>query len=188
MDNQQAKIEEKELAWLGGFLDGEGSFCMIRGNRSRRKADGSPVGGFVPRVTVCNTDYSIRQIIVDIADTCGLPYYLYDNSKSPTRLSKNKPSWHFAAQGMKRLIPWLTLLIPYLKAKRPQAELLLEYALSRHEMSRKAPLTPRQREIVDIFRDPLSPQRLNAFKGSRKQFDSEWYSPTRRESVGVAQK
>jgi len=188
MDNQQAKIEEKDLAWFGGFLDGEGSFFMVRSNRGKFKANGEPVGGFSPSISVANTDFSILPIVIEIARKLELPYWVYDNTNNTRRKKKNKPSWTFKAQGLKRTQRWLKVMIPYLKAKRKQAELIYEYGLSRAEMPRNAPLTERQKEILDIFRNPHSPQRLNALKGTRTVYRTEWYSPTPSEMGGVAQK
>lgn len=188
MENQQAKIEEIELAWLGGFFDGEGSLCMMRTNLGKFKVNGEPVGGFVPRMTICNTNFAILPTICGIAEQLGLPYHIYDNMDSKTRKSHNLPSWHFSVQGLKRMTRWLMIIFPYLKVKRPQAELLLEYSISRSKMRKNTPLTKRQKEIIDIFRNPQSPQRLNALKGSRKHYYSEWYSPSYGETRRVAQK
>ncbi len=188
MDNQQTKIEDTELAWLGGFIDGEGSLCMMRTNCGKFKTNGDMVGGFAPRLTIANTDFKTLGYICEIVDKVGLPYHIDDNTDRPSRKEFNKPSWHFSVQGLKRMTRWLAVIFPYLRTKRPQAELLLEYSLSRMAKARNSPLDAREKQILDIFRNPQSSQRLNALKGSRNTRGTQWYSPTPGESQGGRQK
>jgi hypothetical protein len=178
MDNQQAKIED--IAWMAGFIDGDGSLCMTRTNAGKFKADGAPVGGFVPRLTICNTDWSTLDELKAIADSLSLPYHVYEDMtyyKKPHKSTHN-PRWHWSVQGMKRMSRWLPVLIPYLKTKRRQAELLLEYSVSRAAKMKNSPLSERELEILDVFRNPHSLQRLNAAKGGgQNSSPTEWYSP-----------
>ena len=188
MDNQQAKIDETRIAWLAGFIDADGSICMMKTNPNRFKANGKPVGGFVPRLTICNTNWDTLRVIKEIADAFSLPYHICDNTNRLLSKPMHRHSWHFSVQGMKRMIRWLSILLPYMQTKREQTKLALEYSLSRSSKAKNTPLSNRETEILDRFRSHQMPQRLNALSGVRNEANTEWYSPSYKETCRATQK
>ena len=150
MDNQQGKTTEVLLAWIAGFMDGEGTFVLA--HHSQRAYP-------YPQVSVNNTHFPTLPWFTNALDRLGLPYYVVP--LKPGYLGKDgfrrKPQWAIQMFGYKRCERWCRALVPYLVTRREQAELMLEYINSR--MSRNPAkggrwrddvgLTPREAEIAD---------------------------------------
>src|SRR5660398_77078 len=114
-----------DLAWLAGFIDGEGSFQF-------RRSAGRRIGSknyYYPAIRICNTDVPTLATVQRIADAAGLGYNVYWRHPKNSNLS----SWDMEARGTKRLLPWLTTMIPYLHTKRSQAEDVLRFLTLRSE-------------------------------------------------------
>ena len=120
MANPQGK-SDMDLTWLGGFIDGEGSFFFAR------NANPTTQRGYVWRPTfkVSNTDAPTLDVVIDILRENGLPYYV----DSWRRLDhpRYKPYWTVMVYGPKRMGRFCRALIPYLRTKRHEAEIVLEY-------------------------------------------------------------
>ena len=160
MDNQQAKSQD--LAWLAGLLDGEGSFILLRQKQTRGYSYKS--AGYVPcvKVTMCDelTINRVRQIF----DTLVVGHYGIDHRPAK---GTRKDNWGTKVTGMKRCLKLFEALEPYAVTKLPQIKALKEYSQSRLSHPVQDFLTKREAEIVDIFRNPDSPQRLNARRNNR---------------------
>lgn len=108
-----------ELIYIAGFFDGEGCIHIYK-SRSR---------GFTLQVSAANTD---RQVIQFICDRFGGRIH---------RLQKKgnrKPCWRVDLVA-RRANHLLTALLPYLRVKKDQAELALEFQKSMSKYER--PLT-----------------------------------------------
>jgi len=109
---------KKELcAYLAGLLDGDGSiYFIIRKN------------SIEPKIVFSNTS---KQLIEDLKDLIPLENIVYWE-KHP----KNKNariSYYIRIEKAEALKTFLENIVPYLRRKRRQAELMLEYVTSRLE-------------------------------------------------------
>ena len=161
MDNQQGKICELDIAWLAGFLDGEGSICMMKTNANRFRLNGQPVSGWVPRITIANTHKPTLERLVFIVEGLNLPHNICWRYPKNSRW---KESWHLSAQGMKRFIRWADVLERYTFTKREQFFTARCYCQSRLQHCVRDPLTPYEDFMLQKFLTHKIPQRLNALK------------------------
>lgn len=121
--NQQATLF---LSWLAGFIDADG--CISANVHTRR--------GNKPQITL--------KIVIEVGDE-KIIHYISDHLKdmniahwvSETRMKNKsgfvprKPITTFAMSGMKRIKPFLELIIPYLVLKKEEAILMKEFIDSR---------------------------------------------------------
>jgi hypothetical protein len=155
MGNQQGKTEDVDLAWLAGFLDGEGSLMVkyCAGSRMQQyRRQGQPY--IAPSICVVNTDQPTLDVVRQILANNGLPHHI---SQRTGGVGKNgrpyQDSWDIRVVGFKRCKRWLETLIPYLRTKRGQAEALLELCNSRLSGYEKgAGYTARELAIVEELR------------------------------------
>jgi len=119
-------IRETELAYLAGILDGEGviSIHAHTKHRQSRGRIGEPYKILQPMVMV----YNCNLALIDwLHNRIGFRVNSRDRRKART-------SYQVALSGY-RNYSLLTPLLPYLIAKKPQAELVLEYIAIRAERS-----------------------------------------------------
>ena len=100
---------ESELAYLAGILDGEGCFTLAKGPNGHT---------FNSRVLVGNTD-------------ARLIHWLHDRfgggvSVRPRLNQRQKPCWMWTLSSAE-IVPFINAVAPFLRLKREQALLLLEY-------------------------------------------------------------
>lgn len=159
------KTDEELLSWLGGFMDGEGSFVIIKMSGNRLQ----------PRVQVANTHYRTLDWLTETLTRLELPHYI--GHKHGAYMGKDgyrrKPQWVLMAVGLKRTLKWCQALLPYLVTKREQCELLIEFSHSRLSHGtwkapgdRRKALLPREAEIVDCVSNLNGNKRaaLNRYK------------------------
>lgn len=99
------------LAWLAGFVDGEGSFCLLR--RKNRKA-----GVYTPSIIIYNSHLPTLDLIREWKQPSGF-YCAQRNIKW-----KPVGSLYYSNN---KAIELSLMLIPYLVVKHRHAEILLEY-------------------------------------------------------------
>jgi len=102
------------LAWLAGFVDGEGCITVLRG----RTPKGNP--RYDPYLTIANTD---RPVLDAIAATLG-----HGGVYATTRrgLPHWRQGWAYMTHGA-RALALVGLLRPHLRVKGAQADLLLTF-------------------------------------------------------------
>jgi hypothetical protein len=156
MGNQQAKTED--IAWLAGFIDGEGSLMMLRHSRGMR---GYPYSQqWRPAIKVGGTHIPTLNEVTGVLDAMGLPYHVSWRTPQSSRWAK---SWMVEITGLKRCLRWATALKGYLRTKREDCDLMLEYCHTRlaqrpswnlkaSAQGAKPQLTDRQLEIVSRLR------------------------------------
>jgi len=142
MGNQQAKVEDWELGWLCGFIDGEGSIML---NRTINHDCKKPC--WRPRITIANTDNKSLNKVSEILDSLGLAYNV--SWRFP---KKDLPSWDLRAYGLKRVKAWLLVITPYLITKRWKAELMLDFINLRLTHSQRDPYTKREEDLINLIR------------------------------------
>lgn len=144
MDNPLAKLDEIALAYFAGLVDGEGTITIIR--TGQIVADGGR--SLRPQVEVTNTNPVIVQHVIDTFYKMGAKPYI------DTRASKNnwKAAYKIVAYGLNKSKKVLTCVMPYLLAKKAQAELVLEFIESRNSQPYNCHYTDRDLNIYRQIR------------------------------------
>lgn len=112
------------LAWLAGFLDGEGTICLA----SRPTNAGVR---YLPLVTITNTHHETIERIAEIFTENGVAFHVVPYSSKKYKRAKRIYTIHIA--GMQRVTRVLDLITPFLFTKRKQAEVVhgfIQYRLS----------------------------------------------------------
>ena len=173
-DNQQCKASDTDIAWLAGFIDGEGSI----GLKVQKYSRGKQVFYVAPYIQVVNTHIATLEPVHRILKGMGAGVYV--NWPRPRKvpggvreISDYKPLWRILVNGLKRCKPVLTALGPYLITKLDDANLVMEFIESREASHyRHLPYTTRELEIVNRFRrkrrsgkaaEAVSPESLNDY-------------------------
>jgi hypothetical protein len=119
MGNQQ----ETDLAYLAGILDGEG--CIHLSFRAG-KTEGK--GNFNRRVQITNTSAVLVDFVTEFLTTQEIPFYVQWNR----HVGKNhRPYATIMLSKLEGIKKFLSALLPYLRIKKRQAELMLEFVDSR---------------------------------------------------------
>ena len=112
------EIEEKDLSWLAGIMDGEGNIMV-----SAKKASANDKRYLAPKVRVSNTDMRMTRKLSEIYFAMGLKYHFaIANLKNP--YLKTAISINITAQGSCRKL--LKSIIPYLVNKKRMAEIVVD--------------------------------------------------------------
>lgn len=107
-------MNNTELAWQAGIIDGEG--CLTLAKQIRK---GRPSPAYRPMITVTNTD---RRLVQPFAMWGGNLYKRPDSRKSLNWAD----SWTWYCP-RSAVVPFLTAILPYLHGKAAQAEKLIEF-------------------------------------------------------------
>ncbi|MBA7497232.1 hypothetical protein ES702_07844 [subsurface metagenome] len=104
------------LEYIAGFVDGEGSFTI-----ARHKED-----SYIPHITIGNTNLKIVQDIQKYF-SIGLKIYTR-HPKNP----KHKVDYQLVAQTIDTCKSVAALLEPYLRIKKEQAQIFMQYPRSQY--------------------------------------------------------
>lgn len=120
MGNPQ--VTDTQLAWLAGIIDGEGTITVgFLNTRETRQ--------YAPSVTVVNTNPVMIATILAIYDQLGVGSHVMERDR--TKSLGKRSIWNVTVQRMGGIEKLLTVLAPFMVAKRAQAELLLRFVRSR---------------------------------------------------------
>lgn len=141
-------INNLELAYTAGLLDGEGSIVIAvskptEKNKLRTKSHWL-------QVSITNTN---REIIDWLLSTFG--GHISDGTKSISR-NKQRPTWNWRITSRKAR-DFLMKILPYLKIKRMHAEIAIEfqeYMINNNFINKSVP--PEVVEKRDSFKSALS--------------------------------
>lgn len=118
-----------DLAWLAGFMDGEGAIGVTR-MRDRKYHNDRYLR---PHFQACNTDLRLveeaSRIVFSV--TKKKPWVGLTHQQTETR----KPAWTIAIHTKTVLSILLPAVIPYLVGKRRQAEIVLQVCKRRYKRS-----------------------------------------------------
>lgn len=135
-----SNLTQSELGYLAGLIDGEGTITISL--NSKRTSIYQRTRLLQPMVSICNTNHAIVDWL-----SIRLPFVIckqrYDDSKKDTYALK--------LSGYK-IESLLRTVLPYLVAKKRQAELILEFLQSRTSSQRKSKYSDREIEIVNEIR------------------------------------
>ena len=169
MDNQQAKAIDIDLAWLAGFIDGEGSFMVVYlgGKRLRKEYRERGIFYIAPRIVIANTDQPVLTVIQKILNDHGLPHHVSQNERGVQQDgSVRKDYWDIRVQGMKRCLKWCKIIIPHLRLKQDQAQAMLRLIELRLNAKNgdlmKNGYSPEEKALIESLRGRISkPHRLH---------------------------
>jgi len=162
MGNSQ-RNSSKDLGWLGGFVDGEGSIMMLQKSQyNLRSKRGEKYSFFDPAIKISGTEVTGLNHLTEILDSLGLPHHV---SWRIPQNATHKKSWMVEAKGVKRCLRWCQVLLDCLVIKKKEAENMLEFCHSRMEMQTKyftksAPYTDRQYVLIQSLRGRRKGTRL----------------------------
>jgi len=154
MDNTNGQSAGKNLAWLAGFLDGDGSVRLV----SYMKKDGLRL--FVPIIAFTNTDALIIEECVRILKENSIGHYL--RAKKTT----NGIAFDVIIKGFKRVYPLAILLEEFSVGKKKAGlRLLIKWINSRKSTGNDKTYTEEELFLSDQvanLHNPSYPQRLHA--------------------------
>jgi hypothetical protein len=116
----------KELAWLGGLLEGEASFMIKNG---------------CPKIALQMTDRDTMDRVARILD---VPVGAY--SRQPKGKATYKPVWHLAVHGV-RAISWMMTLYQFFGERRQEK---IRYVLGLWRDSKAAPRASRWTRLMAV--------------------------------------
>lgn len=123
-DNQQESIETiKELSWLGGIIDGEGTISIVYHARKNQSPFITPV------ITITNTNRVMIDEIIRIYTKYNIPHWTSHRKAIKTW----SESWEIQIKGLKRCSKSIPKILPYLVNKSPQCKVVnnwINYRLS----------------------------------------------------------
>lgn len=124
-------MNQLDLAWLGGFWDGEGTITMF----SHREKNGSLK--IKPIIAVVNTDLCLinktRKILEDIECNFVLTEY-----KSKNR--RHKDRWTLSSGNQKTIIKFLDAILPFVNSyKKQSGEIIRDYCKRRQDKMQRLP-------------------------------------------------
>lgn len=144
MSNQQeTRLTERELAYMAGLFDGEGTIGIFKVQFKSK-----PSRTFRPIIQFVNTDLRLVNLFRGIADRLGCTYYIHADHKNH-RLKKCY-TVQITRLSMQKV--WLETFIPFLVGKREQAELQLAFVTRRIELNaNNASVKDRQGKLIKGF-------------------------------------
>ena len=134
--------DQMELAWLAGFVDGEGCVCITKD---------APRHELVLRI--CNTN---RESILEAARIGGGKIETYVSQQNP----RNKPAYS-VRWGNHKALALLKLLRPLLRIKGPQVDVAIEFMTAMPHVGRVGPLRLTVEEIMKREEMRLKMRALN---------------------------
>ena len=116
-------MQEADKAYIAGFLDADG--CIIIDRQKRTNRNGKPHGNYpyyyVPRICIANRHIGVLNFINESWGNSG--------SLTKRNLNAKNPNWSDAWQlrfSSKPSYKYLKEVLPYLRMKQRQAELVIE--------------------------------------------------------------
>jgi hypothetical protein len=121
--NQQAT--QNEVAWFAGFFDGEGSLGIY--GYKRYKSSGY---SYTPKFQLASTSAHAIKHCVDILHKMGVNAKIYQ--KEPQK-KNHKEAWQIYFTKFSDMVKVLPLIKDHLVIKKPHADLVLSFVMSRIE-------------------------------------------------------
>jgi hypothetical protein len=137
MDNQQES--SKDIAWLCGIIDGEGTITL----RFHRRKNKTPV--IQPVINIVNTNEKIINNIIRILKSLEVPFWVSEYK----RTENWKTRWVIEVSGIKRAKKLIPLIENDLVGKKENIELMKLWCEKRYnELGKRSYYTDWDLEIV----------------------------------------
>ena len=143
LDNQQAI---RDLGWLAGVLDGEGSVILGVFNRKDNTKQ------YFTRVCFYNSDEDVINKIVKILDGNQIPPYV--ESRLQYGNLGNRKGFTVTVGKQEAIVKLLNLIKDDLTCKRTRAELLIRFCESRVKHQNK-PLNEDESDLLDYWNQEI---------------------------------
>jgi hypothetical protein len=132
-------VSNTDWSYLAAMFDGEGTFSIWSHKGISSSGMGYDSTGF--RISVCNTNEGLMEWLVS---TFGGVYYSHRRQKE-----HHKIAYDWRPKGRKNTENVLLGILPYLKIKREQAQISLEYVRLQHNNGYDEGLAIRRRELMN---------------------------------------
>lgn len=143
-------MNDYELAWAAGFLDGEGYFGAVKGNGLSKRTY---------RLVITASQTGRRAPCEKLQELFGGVVQNLSRERSGTGATSHSFRWSVdGAPSIKRVVP---LILPHLIVKKREAELLLELANMVRPRGTKGPpgYTPDQIDRMDMLATAIKQER-----------------------------
>lgn len=114
-------VQNTDLAWLAGIIDGEGCFCIFTNNRG----NGSINPSISANLTITNSNCLLLNRCREILDALEIKYIYQDPKNGHQR---GRRVMRVKIQNYSSLQRLIELTLPYFVGKAEQAKLVLEFA------------------------------------------------------------
>ena len=139
MDTVKNKLTKEELAWYAGFMDGEGTITIKRYNRAYLKADGQKRVYYIVMVSCAQVNKAPNNIIIkSFKEHFGGSVYEYAQSPKHSEKRIDTIQWSIAS---KSAVNFLNQIKPFLKIKKPNAEIALELIKGLNKGNKPTPIS-----------------------------------------------
>jgi len=120
---QGNQMEAEKLAYIAGILDGEGSIMIMRQASKSFMEQREKRGCFDPHYHPCIRIGMLQRIALDlIVDTTGIGKVYQEKAYHHKR-----PMFRWMARSREDCLKFLELIMPYIRIKKNQAELCIEF-------------------------------------------------------------
>jgi hypothetical protein len=112
---------QSNAAYLAGFMDGEGSFSIVKTYQIKKRVDGSKVKGirYHLHVKITNTNKQVLDWIVE---------HFGGQLSNKKQVCDWKPKWDLTITGNGKMESFILAILPYLIVKKQQAQVALDFA------------------------------------------------------------
>lgn len=136
-----------DMVYIAGLFDGEGTIGLYKKKDNKIKNR-----SYYYHTLVCLVNTN-REVMEWMAKKLEINHHCVSRRKGKMKKTWSKCYVWFLG-GLKDIIYFLSIVIPYLRIKRKQAELLLEYCLIRYKQPRKNfTYTSRQHQIYKLIKN-----------------------------------
>lgn len=125
MDNQQGKINDIQIGWIAGIIDGEGCIDFQQSKSKYYTTDRQGLDVYYyPRVRISMTHPQTLIHLQELLTKLNVGHHI--SWKNPTE-KKWKKGWSISITGLKRVQRFLGYLTPYLVTKKSEAEQMIDF-------------------------------------------------------------
>jgi hypothetical protein len=112
---------QSNAAYLAGFMDGEGSFSIVKTYQIKQRVDGSKVKNirYHLHVKITNTNKTVLDWIVE---------HFGGQLSNKKQVREWKPKWDLTITGNASMERFILAIMPYLIVKKKQAQTALDFA------------------------------------------------------------
>ena len=148
-------IEDTNLAYLAGTIDGEGSIFIAYVRKGKY---------VTPTVDITNTCKEMIDFAANISHHLGIFHYCQRVCRSRPKYIRSQRIIHrITWKGYRSVTTLLKAILPYLVTKKEVARLVLEYSASRLSKPHKSPYDKYEEALVSEVRQ------LNAQRSGKRR-------------------